>query len=184
MRNNTSNKISVLLRYKLADIKKSHRIVTIIVLGVIVSVLLVAVTKRYQSVASTAMPKTVAGAIRLDDLSWQYVPSEKAMTPPLDGYTYISVDVSLANIAKTATWFAPVLQSYVKDTQDRHYGIEIVELQHPFEGKTYASGEVAKGQLAYLVPKNDRLQWCYDVSSENHPVKPLCMVLDKQLLKQ
>ncbi len=167
---------------KPAHIQAPKRFLTyVIALIIVIFTLMFFVSRRYNMVVQTSLPKKV-GILRLESFSWKLESAKNAMTPPATGHHYISVNINITNLDNKALWLTPVNQSYIKDKQGNQYGIEMVGVKDPFQGQSYLPNTPAKGELAYMVPdsKND-LQWCYDLGQADKS-KILCQDLDSKLL--
>lgn len=128
--------------------------------------------------AERKLPKTVDN-FSLETFESGDLPVEKIAFKPIDGYKYVFVKVGIKNIGKEPVWLAPVLQTYIKDSNDRQYGIEVFNTYKPLEGRQYQPNELASGELAYMVPNNDRiLKWCL-TSGEGQNLKSACMPVER-----
>jgi Domain of unknown function (DUF4352) len=132
--------------------------------------------------ASIELSNKSVQPIELMAISWTLADPKTAMIPAPEGTQYIVVDVDLKNNTNVPIWITPVLQSYVTDQSEKNHGIELVITKNSFEAKSYNAGEVAKGELAYLVPKNDTIKWCFDFDTKRND--PICKVLDKTNFKE
>ena len=136
----------------------------------------IAVNNRSLQAKLSQLPKQNA-TTRLESISWSNVGDDKAASKALDGYKYIGVDATIRNISQSPIWYAPVLQSYVKDAAGRRYGIEMVVFNKPLPGGQYESNQQASGELGYMVPVKDAvLTWCFE-SKQGDKQTALCQPL-------
>lgn len=118
------------------------------------------------------------GHLKVEKFAWYEQDKKYAMLQPEAGQYYISIDVTMKHTYAVATWFAPSLDSYIKDGSGKLHQIEMVALDQPLAGGSYANNQPVAGSLSYMVPDKSELTWCYKLSQDKQEDE-LCIPLDQ-----
>lgn len=73
---------------------------------------------------------------------------------PAAGSQYLIVDLYVKNKSGKTLPLFPYSQTYIKDNTGKTYSIGPAMVDQPFQGGDLISGDIMKGQIAYLVPRD------------------------------
>ncbi len=103
----------------------------------------------------------------------------KAPFPAPDGHKVLVVSVTIRNYSEAAFDFAPVLQTYLTDSNQAHYTMSPSVLTDPISAGKLMPLTETSGELSYLVPNDaNRIQFHF-VPEVDHAEALSQLLLDK-----
>jgi hypothetical protein len=101
---------------------------------------------------------TAGITLRVNKVAYDNHGSYPFKAPP--GWRFVIVNVSIKNNKSTVFHLAPVVQSYIEDSQHHKYAMAPATIKNPIKAGVVAPQETRSGTLSYLVPKDAKdLNW-------------------------
>lgn len=106
----------------------------------------------YIKLHSTVSTEKAGINLTVDGVKYDDVGGYPFKAPP--GWKFLIAHVELKNNTDQIFNFAPVIQTYIKDSQNHKYFMSPITLNDPIQAGPVAAHQSVSGSLSYLVPIN------------------------------